>query len=468
VCVCVTNSMQQLVQRRGSSQCFTAPLSKLWEEVDGRGRGAVCLPVHPQQHALPPWTPTAAHSASLCRHSAPQGDSLLQVLDWAPELLQLVLSQACPEAPLSQPGVPQHKAPPAAGCSMTRRGTAEQRLALGCLQLLLSGCGPQVLQRCAQSPLELIQRLQACCWRHTQDAPMLRELVPVLQACTVALLPRLSQLPSEAGLHGVSNTPGLEMPVQHAMQRTHGDGDRQLHLQHPSLVPDCSTTPELARIINPGDAATALNTCVRLLLVQLPGSTSVPLLIRGLAMEAGLAACRAALLSPCSTGSAMLCHLWGPVCAEALLLPPLTLPPCPPAPHEGVAGQGAAATTAAAPLQQHQTRLVTHLIPQLAGMQELRDRIVVAAAELVTLALQVCAEGMCQLCDAAPCSAVCCLTVASCVNGSGGFQPRQVGVEHVLALAWSPRTTPLAQPLFHAVAAAARRNGCCCPHPSPV
>ncbi|KAF6259516.1 hypothetical protein COO60DRAFT_1003019 [Scenedesmus sp. NREL 46B-D3] len=121
----------------------------------------------------------------------------------------------------------------------------------------------------------------------------------------------------------------------------------------------------------------AVSVCLRLLLVTLPGSSQVPLLIRGLALQAGLACCNAALQCPACPSTSTFCHLWGPVCAEVLQLTPELLGLRP------GAGQGAG-------FSQHQQR-PGHLalMPLLGQMQELRAKVVAAAADLASLAVQV-------------------------------------------------------------------------------
>lgn len=123
----------------------------------------------------------------------------------------------------------------------------EHRHALSCLECLIKGCRQDLWQQhgLLLGPDELVKQLQATCWRCLQDTALLRLLLQVLQALADCLVPCLSSNEADDAVE------------------EGGDGGFAL----------------LCKL--------AVGMCLRLLLVQLPGSDRVPLLIRGLALQVG-------------------------------------------------------------------------------------------------------------------------------------------------------------------------------------
>lgn len=130
----------------------------------------------------------------------------------------------------------------------------EHKHALGCLHLLLKSCKHELWQLVPElSPSELIQQLQAICWRRTADVGLLKLLVQVLQVVVASLLPYIA--PAEVEFDNAEF--------------------EQASAQDDNQVP-AATGSKLA-----------IGTCLRLLLVQVPGSSVMPLLIRALALQVG-------------------------------------------------------------------------------------------------------------------------------------------------------------------------------------
>jgi hypothetical protein len=101
-----------------------------------------------------------------------------------------------------------------------------------------------------------VQQLQSICWRWLRNEQLLRLILNVLQALVGGLLPLCAP------------------PTDDFDQEPHegeGGGDAAAGVA--------------------AGAKMAVGVCLRLLLVTLPGSSQVPLLIRGLALQVRLAAC---------------------------------------------------------------------------------------------------------------------------------------------------------------------------------
>lgn len=94
-------------------------------------------------------------------------------------------------------------------------------------------------------------------------------------------------------------------------------------------------------------------------------------------VQVGLGLCSAALQSPSCPSTAAFCHLWGPVCADVLVVTAEAL------------GLQASSQGQGPSLQQHRAPGVLQLMPLLGRMEELRAKVVRAAADLVALAIQV-------------------------------------------------------------------------------
>lgn len=129
----------------------------------------------------------------------------------------------------------------------------EHRHALGCLHILLKSCKQELWQLLpGLPPGDLVQELRATCWRVAGDTGLLKLLVQVLQAVVTSLLPHMAV--ADDAFEGVDNEAGAAVagPVVAADQ-----------------------------------AKLAVATCLRLLLVQLAGSSAVSLLGRALALQVG-------------------------------------------------------------------------------------------------------------------------------------------------------------------------------------
>jgi hypothetical protein len=159
-----------------------------------------------------------------------------------PRLLTLVLLNACPTSAQLQQHE-QHPPPQAPGSAA--EGSLEHTHALGCLHILAASCKEQFwhLPGLIWSPEELVQQLESICWRQLRNEQLLRLMLKVLQALAESLLPCCAPAQDE-------------------------DDD------------------EAAAAAAAG-CKMAVGMCLRLLLVTLPGSSQVPLLIRGLALQVG-------------------------------------------------------------------------------------------------------------------------------------------------------------------------------------
>jgi hypothetical protein len=141
-------------------------------------------------------------------------------------------------------------------------GSLEQKHALGCLHSLLVGWQHELwtLSTAPLSPQQLVQQLESSVWAAVRlgDTHLLRVLLQVLQALAQSLLPCLKD-----------------------------DADDVLELWQDSdeeqqeLAAGAGAVAGLAA----DESKPAVLGCLRLLLVQLPGSSQVPLLVRGLALE---------------------------------------------------------------------------------------------------------------------------------------------------------------------------------------
>lgn len=174
-----------------------------------------------------------------------QAECLPAVLADYTNLLTLVLTQSCPTAPWAQQQQQPEVAQQQHG-GLALEGSMEHRHALGCLLTLLKFSRQELWHLLpGLPPAELVQQLQAICWRVTTDTGLLKLLVQVLQALVTSLLPTLAaEITSDVGQN----------------------------------------------VVNPNEAKLAMGMCLRLLLVQLPGSAAVPLLIRALALQVGVMA----------------------------------------------------------------------------------------------------------------------------------------------------------------------------------
>lgn len=131
----------------------------------------------------------------------------------------------------------------------------EQKHALSCLHILVKYSKQELWQLLpGLPPIELVHQLQTMCWRHTADILILKLLVQVLQAVAESLLPFIAPTDVTA-----DPDPGI---AQAAANTEH------------SVPAD--------------QAKSAVGTCLRLLLVQLPGSSVMALLIRALALQVRL------------------------------------------------------------------------------------------------------------------------------------------------------------------------------------
>jgi hypothetical protein len=328
------------------------------------------------------------------------------ILALYPQLLPAILAQANPAVYLtahaggSLSDAQQAMAAVLPGLYLAADGSLEQKHALGCLHSLLLGLQHELWQfdPAAVSAQQLVQHLEGSLWAavRLKDTPLLKMLLQVLQALAQALLPCLQ----EEGTEAVAVS----------------DDDEQDSGERPAAAAARGHLPAL-------ECKAAVLHCLHVLLVQLPGSAVVPLLTRGLALEvcyifghlnssvpavpqnealskgiqlclpkclqrvlsaaqvicpsavclqAGLTVCLSALQSPSCPGTAVFAHLWAPV-AAALLVVPLDQ-------YSSLQGQE---------LQQHQAPGIAQMLPVLAQMQDLQDRVTEAAAGLVATALQV-------------------------------------------------------------------------------
>jgi hypothetical protein len=147
------------------------------------------------------------------------------------------------------------------GLYLAADGSLEQKHALGCLHSLLLGLQYELWQfdTAAVSPQQVVQHLEGSLWAavRLKDTPLLKTLLQTLQALAQALLPCLQEEGTEAVAVSDDEQDSEEQPT-----------DTAAGGQLPAL--ECKD---------------AVLHCLRVLLVQLPGSAVVPLLTRGLALE---------------------------------------------------------------------------------------------------------------------------------------------------------------------------------------
>lgn len=146
-----------------------------------------------------------------------------------------------------------------------------------------------------------------------------------------------------------------------------------------------------------------------------------------LVLQAGLNCCMAALQSPSCPGTATFSHLWGPVCADVLYVQP-----------EQQHSQQSQWGTAAGELKQHQAPGLVKLIPLMGQMDELRRKVVHAAADVVALALQVILSHLVTTSAACPQSYVVCGSFAGLLVTCQAMKLSQmllVALPHSLRLA---------------------------------
>lgn len=196
-----------------------------------------------------------------------QGDCLSGVLALYPQVLPAILAQANPAVYLtghaggSLSDLQQAMAAVLPGLYLAADGSLEQKHALGCLQSLLLGLQYELWQfdTAAVSPQQLVQHLEGSLWGavRLKDTPLLKMLLQVLQALAQALLPCLQEQCTEAVAVSDDEQDSGEQPAAAAARG-----------QLPAM--ECKA---------------AVLHCLRVLLVQLPGSAVVPLLTRGLALE---------------------------------------------------------------------------------------------------------------------------------------------------------------------------------------
>jgi hypothetical protein len=176
------------------------------------------------------------------------------LLEAYPTLLPTVILQACPAAAQQQ----QHLQEPAAAGGLAPEASPEHKHALGCLHIIANSFKQDIwhLPGLLLTPEELVKQLQSICWRWLQNEQLLRLILNVLQALVEGLLP-LCAAPAD-------------------------DFDQETH--------EAEAGGDAAAGAAAG-AKMAVGMCLRLLLVTLPGSSQVPLLIRGLALQVRLARC---------------------------------------------------------------------------------------------------------------------------------------------------------------------------------
>lgn len=188
-----------------------------------------------------------------------------------PDVLSAILAQAAPArltaaaataAADDAQGAAQGQPAAPLGLDLAPEGSSEQKHALGCLHSLLSGLKQDFWQLSAAcvSPQQLMQDLQDSCWAavRQQDSMLLKALLQVLQALAQVLIPCLS----------ASDTAELWQESEEE-----AEGDEGLAAAAAAVRLDAA------------ECKGAVLVCLRLLLVQLPGSASVPLLMRGAALE---------------------------------------------------------------------------------------------------------------------------------------------------------------------------------------
>lgn len=174
-------------------------------------------------------------------------------LEVYPTLMPAVLAQAMPSAYPPAPAAPP-------GLLLAGEGSPEQKHALSCLHSILTGLHQERWQlNCVtQAPQQMVLQLQRSCWAAVtaQDAALLKGLLQVLQALAQALIPYMAVAAGPDGF-----------------QESEEDEE-----QDPAAV-------AAAVRLDAAECKAAVLLCLRMLLVQLPGSASVSLLMRGLALE---------------------------------------------------------------------------------------------------------------------------------------------------------------------------------------
>lgn len=211
-----------------------------------------------------------------------------------PAVLPTVLAQATPGAYATAAAggnASGAQAPLLAGAPygpwLAPEGSLEQKHALGCLHSLLVGLQHELwtLSTAPPSPQQLVAQLESSVWAAVRlgDTHLLRVLLQVLQALAQSLLPCL---------------------------RDGADDVLELWQDSDEEQQELTAAAGAAGGLVGDESKPAVLGCLRLLLVQLPGSAQVPLLVRGLALEVSNAD---VATSGCAVGScqlAMRCNVW--------------------------------------------------------------------------------------------------------------------------------------------------------------